>query len=74
MLIAPAETISAPREKLRELMWERPRSFVKLLCDRDAFLSAVRSNHVHMVFGDWMAELTELCAILDVEPVTIDTQ
>ena len=73
MLIAPAETISVDREKLRELMWERPRSFVKLLCDRDAFLDAVRSNHVHMVFGDWIAELQEICAILDIEPVTIGT-
>ena len=71
MLIAPAEAIFMPREKLRELMWERPRSFVKLLCDRDAFLDEVRSNHIHMVYGDWSAELEEVCAILDLDPVAI---
>ena len=70
-LIAPAETVDVPREQLRDLMWERPRSFVKLRCDRHAFLDAVRSNHVHMVFGDWIAELEEVCAILGVEPITI---
>jgi L-fucose isomerase len=71
MMIAPAETIYRDRETFRNFMWERPRSFVRLLCDRDSFLDAIRSNHVHAVFGDWTAELVEVCKILGIESVVV---
>jgi L-fucose isomerase-like protein len=70
-MIAPAETIYRDRETFRNFMWERPRSFVKLLCNRDNFLDAIRSNHVHAVFGDWTAELVEVCRILGIEAVLV---
>jgi L-fucose isomerase len=71
MLIAPCEVVEMSREKLRETIWERPHAYLRLLCDRDEFLSAVRSNHIHLVYGDWAAELTEACAILGVRPVAV---
>jgi L-fucose isomerase len=71
MLIAPCEVVDMPREKLRETIWERPHAYLKLLCDRDEFLGAVRSNHIHLVYGDWRAELQEACAILGVRPVVV---
>lgn len=71
MLVAPVEIVEFPREKLRETIWERPHTYMRLLCDRDEFLDAARSNHVHMVYGDWAAELEEICAILDIKPINL---
>jgi L-fucose isomerase len=71
MMIAPAETIYRDRETFRDFMWERPRSFVRLLCDRNALLDAMRSNHVHAAFGDWVAELEEVCRILGIRAVVV---
>ncbi len=71
MLIAPADVVEMPREKLRETIWERPHTYLKLLCERDCFLDAVRSNHIHLVYGDWAAELAEVCAILGIRPVVL---
>jgi len=72
MLIAPVEVVEMPREKLKETIWERPHTFLKLLCDRDAFLEAVRSNHIHLVYGDWKSELEEVCAILNIKSVVVE--
>lgn len=71
MLVAPCEVVDMPREKLRETIWERPHAYLRMLCERDEFLGAVRSNHIHLVYGDWRAELIETCAILGVKPVVV---
>ncbi|MDO8685178.1 MAG: L-fucose/L-arabinose isomerase family protein [Clostridiales bacterium] len=71
MLIAHVEVIDMPREKLKETIWERPHAFLKLLCDRDEFFSSIRSNHIHLVYGDYEKELVELCRILDIKPVVV---
>jgi L-fucose/D-arabinose isomerase len=72
MLIAPAEVVEMPREKLRATVWERPHAYLRLLCNRDEFLDAVRSNHIHLVYGDWAEELKETCEILGVRPVELE--
>ena len=74
MLVAPAEVVAMPREKLRETVWERPHAYLRLLCDRDDFIDAVRSNHIHLVYGNWAAELAEVCAILDVRPRVLEAR
>lgn len=71
MLIAPVKIVEMPRKKLKETIWERPHTFLKLLCDRDAFIDAIRSNHIHLVYGDWLMELEEACKILDIKPIVI---
>jgi len=71
MLIAPVEVVKMPREKLKETIWERPHAYLKLLCDRDDFFGAVRSNHIHLVYGDWSEQLAEACSIVDIKPVVL---
>jgi L-fucose isomerase len=71
MLIAPAEVVEMPREKLKETIWERPHAYLKLLCNRDAFFASVRSNHIHLVYGDWIAELEEVCAIKGIKTLRV---
>lgn len=71
MLIVPAEAVKFPREKLKETVWERPHAYFKLLCNRELFFDSVRSNHIHVVYGDCADELVEVCKILDVMPVVL---
>lgn len=71
MLIVPVEVVEQPRERLKTLIWERPHSFLKFLCDRDQFFNAVRSNHFHLAFGDMKNELVEVCNILDIKPILL---
>jgi L-fucose isomerase len=72
MLIAPCKVVDMPRTKLKDTVWERPHAFLELLCDRDAFLEQVRSNHIHLVYGEWRQHLEEVCSILKIEAVAID--
>jgi len=71
MLIGGAEVVEMPREKLKETIWERPHTFIKFNCQRDVFLDAVRSNHLHLVYGDYISMLTQVCEVLGVKPVVI---
>lgn len=71
MLIVPVDVVKQPREKLKESTWERPHTFFRPLCDRDAFLQSIRSNHIHLVYGDWVEHLKEICGILGIKPIVL---
>lgn len=71
LMIAPVEVVEQPREKLKETIWERPHAYLKLLCDRTNFFNSARANHVHLVYGDYMDELVEVCSILGIKPVVV---
>ena len=71
MTVAGCEVVEMPREKLQETIWERPHTFVKLLCDRDEFIGAIRSNHIHLAYGDCSDELAEVCGILGIKPLVL---
>jgi L-fucose/D-arabinose isomerase len=71
MLIAPAEAVYMPREKLMETIWERPHTYFKLLCNKNNFFEAIRSNHIHVTYGVWEDELKEICNILKIKPVVV---
>lgn len=74
MLIAPAEAVMFPREKLRETIWERPHAYFNLLCNRQEFFESVFSNHIHMVYGDYTDELMEVCKVLNIRPVALKVE
>jgi L-fucose isomerase len=68
MMITGGTILSYPRQKLKETFWEfSPHAFVELECSPESFLSQVRSNHLHWVYGEYGAELEEVAAILGVE-------
>lgn len=67
MLIAGGEALDFPREKLRETFWEfSPHAFVRLKTAPRDFVKVLRSNHIHMVYGDHMEELKEICRALKI--------
>jgi len=71
MMIASAEVVERSKDTLKEFLWERPHAFMKLKCDRGAFLKSLRSNHIHLAYGDWIAEMEEVCHILGITPVVV---
>ena len=69
MLIMTGEAVSFPREKLKEINPQQPQAFVKLDCEPDAFIQELRSNHIHVVYGNYVEELKVLCSVLGVRAI-----
>lgn len=72
MLITRVDVVKQPRERLRESTWERPHTYFKLTCDKNLFFENLRSNHIHLVYGDCADELVEVCRILEIEPIVLE--
>jgi L-fucose isomerase len=69
MQIAGGEAYSEPKEKMKEARERWPHIFIKLDNDPSNFLQNVRSNHLHWVYGDFRAELIEVCNQLKITPI-----
>ncbi|MCX7017501.1 MAG: hypothetical protein WCK47_09115 [bacterium] len=70
MLVAGGESLNIPREALKTTYWEfSPHTFVRVDAPALAFVKQLRSNHIHMMYGDWQRELVGLCQVLDIETV-----
>jgi L-fucose isomerase len=72
MLVETGKCIDTPRERLHETTWEWPHAFVELTSDYRHFLNHVRSNHIHMVYGDVSSELKVACRAMDIKILALD--
>jgi len=78
MAIIPGEAIRMSEEDLAAFVKERgkhqlPTAFVKVEADLGRFIDEFGSNHISGVAGSWVRELEQLCEMLDVEPVVMDS-
>lgn len=69
MLILSGEARAFPREKLAEVNAQQPQAFVELDCEPDEFVAELRCNHIHLVYGDFVAELEVLCKTLGIRAI-----
>lgn len=46
---------------------EWPHAFTRFDCSADEFLTTYASNHIHAVYGDWVAELRAAAELLGIE-------
>ena len=70
MLISGGESLNMPREALKTTYWEfSPHGWIKLDAPVDAFTDALRSNHIHVMYGDWRRELVHFCKSLGIDPI-----
>ncbi|MFX1342177.1 MAG: L-fucose/L-arabinose isomerase family protein [Promethearchaeota archaeon] len=69
MQIANGTVYVQDRETFKEARERWPHAFVTLEGDPDLFVQHLRSNHMHMVYGDVVEELFDLCEILGIEPI-----
>ena len=70
MHIAPGEAIEGDPAWLEECgypMW--PHAFLKLDGDLDHFVQALRSEYIHMAYGDLKDDLLETCELLGIESI-----
>lgn len=67
MMIIPGETIEATKEELKATGWSWPHAFVKTPLDLKKFLEIGASNHLHLVRGNYVSELKELCRLFNIE-------
>jgi L-fucose isomerase len=72
MLIAPGEAVEGNPAWLEECgypMW--PHAFLKLDGDLDDFVQNLRSEYIHMAYGDLTGDLLETCDLLNIEAIVI---
>ncbi|MDD5708651.1 MAG: L-fucose/L-arabinose isomerase family protein [Kiritimatiellae bacterium] len=69
MLISGGEALKMPLEKIKETNSQQPHVFVRLDCPPDRFVESLRSNHIHVVYGDCRDELLVTCDVLGIRPV-----
>jgi L-fucose isomerase len=70
MQIARGEAFEGKKEWLQECgypMW--PHAFINFKGDIDAFIQNLRSEYIHMTYGDLKDQLVEVCRVLGIEPV-----
>jgi L-fucose isomerase-like protein len=67
--IARGEAFMQPKESFKEARDRWPHAFIRLEGDPDLFIQNLRSNHLHMVYGEVAEELYDLCDILGIDAV-----
>ncbi len=72
MAIVPAEFVEFPPEveaqKVAATTPQWPHAFARFRVPADEFLAEYDSNHIHGVYGDWVAELVWFCRMTGIEP------
>jgi len=58
----------------RQSTFEWPHAFTRMEVPADEFLSRFGANHIHAVPGDYVAELEQVCRLLDVDFEPLGTQ
>jgi len=71
MLIATGEAFQQPKERFKEVRDVWPHAFVKLDGNPKTLVQNVRSNHMHMAYGDVKEELLKICELLDIEAILV---
>lgn len=70
MLITGGESLEKSRDALKETYWEfSPHSFVRIDAPVPLLVEQLRSNHLHMMYGDHRRELVHLCRVLGIEAI-----
>ncbi len=70
MLITGGESLKKTREDLKTTGWEfSPHTWIALDAPVKAFTAALRSNHIHVMYGEFRQDLVHMCNVLGVEPI-----
>jgi L-fucose isomerase len=69
MLIITGEALDMPLEKINETNSQQPHVFVHLNCSQENFINSLRSNHIHVVEGNYREELVITCEVLGIEAI-----
>ena len=70
LFISGGEAFEQPKEKFKEAKEVWPHAFIKMDDEPVSFIQEARSNHIHMIYGDYKKELFALCKILGIRTIT----
>lgn len=74
MAIVPAEFVDfgEKNDEIAAICQDNwPHAFARFHCDVQTFINEFHCNHIHGVYGDWVAELETVCWVLGIEPVLL---
>jgi len=71
MLITTGQAIKVPLKKIKETNTQHPYIFVRLDCKQEDFIESLRSNHIHVVKGNYREELVKTCEVLDIRIILL---
>ncbi len=70
MTIVPAEFVDfvSRNHEIAAISQDNwPHAFARFDCTVESFIEHFHCNHIHGVYGDWVAELEQLCGVLDID-------
>ena len=67
LLAAGGSTQAFDKKRFKESRENWPHALIELRGDMDKLIQNLRSNHVHVCFGNHLQELEEFCKIMDIE-------
>lgn len=71
MFISGGESFEEPKEKFKEDKEIWPHAFIRLDANPSMFIQETRSNHIHMVYGDYKKELRYVCGLLGIKEIVL---
>ena len=69
MTVVPAELVDfgSRNHEIAAISQDNwPHAFARFDCTVETFIANFHCNHIHGVYGDWVAELEQLCEVLDI--------
>ena len=67
LFAAEGNTKQVEKKRFKEAREYWPHAFVKLDCDMNIFHQNIRSNHIHLCFGNYLTDLKEFCRLKDID-------
>ncbi len=58
-------------EKFENTVTQWPHAFIELDFDAGKLFPQLRSEHIHMVYGNYLEELDYFCKLLDIESICL---
>jgi len=71
LLAAEGQTQSVDKKRFKESRENWPHAFIELRGDMEKLIQNLRSNHIHLCFGNHLNELEEFCRIKDIEIIKL---
>jgi L-fucose isomerase-like protein len=71
LLAAEGHTQAVDKKRFKESRESWPHAFIELRGDMEKLIQNLRSNHIHLCFGNHMKELEEFCTMKDIELIQL---
>jgi len=71
LLAAEGATQAVDKKRFKESRENWPHAFIELRGDMEKLIQNLRSNHIHLCFGNHLKELEEFCKIMDIELIDL---